>query len=155
MAFTVEKCLPTGGTNDLRIFLVDRLGVFFEDHLILKAFAAQLTQVGLVDSAVMDFKEVFTQVVVLITSAIKGKVVVVDEVEALRAAGFLEVRMVRLDVQVEEGLVADVGLAQGALERGGEVEDLAVPRHALGGSLVDVALPEADHALELVLGRLL
>ena len=60
MAFTVEKCLPTGGTNDLRIFLVDRLGVFFEDHLILKAFAAQLTQVGLVDSTVMDFKEVFT-----------------------------------------------------------------------------------------------
>ena len=57
MTFPVEESLAAAGANDLRIFFVNRLGVFPQNHLVLEALPACLAQVRLVNGRMVDLGE--------------------------------------------------------------------------------------------------
>ena len=56
MTFPVEESLAAAGANDLRIFFVNRLGVFPQNHLVLEALPACLAQVRLVNGRMVDLE---------------------------------------------------------------------------------------------------
>ena len=57
VTFPVEESLAAAGANDLRVFFVNRLGVFPQNHLVLEALPACLAQIRLVNSRMVNLKE--------------------------------------------------------------------------------------------------
>ena len=73
---------------------------------------------------IVYLQEMLSHVVVLISGAVEGEVVVVKEVKTLWTAGLLQIGVVQLNVKVEQRLVLNFRLAQRTFDRFVEVQHL-------------------------------